>query len=258
VRRVALISLAAAVYAVAAWMVAPGFYDGFGPRAPYNWTCPPPQAGANIKPSSGHAVIQVINGASDANSAFTDDGQIVIGFLPGAFDVTGNTSIVVDITPLATCPQPAGIQFVTNVYQIKSTAPLLKSSNLVLLFSALEVAPTDVYFADDPAGPWKSIGASPQSQPYTIDTKTSSFGYFGFQQAGHDAWIRQSAAPDHRCRAHRRRGAGRASSRRAQAPPGGRRGRRGRAGRRRRRGRRVAGYSYLTASKRVPHLRQRY
>jgi hypothetical protein len=177
-RRVALISLAAAVYAVAAWMVAPGFYDGFGPRAPYDWTCPPPQAGANTKPSSGHVDIQVINGASDANSAFTNDGQIVIGFLPGAFDVTGKTSIAVDITPLATCPQPAGIQFVTNVYQIKATAPLLKSSNLVLLFSALEAAPTDVYFADDPAGPWKSIGASPQSQPYTIDTKTSSFGYF--------------------------------------------------------------------------------
>jgi hypothetical protein len=44
-------------------------------------------------------VIKVINGVSDANSAFTDDGQVVIGFLPGAFDVTGKTSVTVDIKP---------------------------------------------------------------------------------------------------------------------------------------------------------------
>jgi len=186
VRRAGLLALAAAVYVVAAWMVAPGFYDGFGPRAPYNWTCPPPQAGANQKPSSGHVDIKVINGQSDANSAFTDDGQIVIGFLPGAFDVTGKTSISVDVAPIPTCPQPAGIQFVTNVYQITASAPLTKASNIVLLFSALEAAPTDVYFATDPAGPWKSIGASQQAQPYTIDTQTSQLGYFaaGYAASG--------------------------------------------------------------------------
>ena len=144
-KRVAVISAAAAAYLVAAWMVAPGFYDGFGPRAPYNWTCPPPQAGANVKPSSGHVDIKVINGASDADSAFTDDGQIVIGFLPGAFDVTGKTSISVAIVPLPTCPQPSGIQLVTNVYQITATSQLVnqKDANLVLLFSALEAAPID-------------------------------------------------------------------------------------------------------------------
>ena len=76
------------LYVVAAWMVAPGFYDGFAPPQPYNFVCPPPQAGANSQPTSGHLVIKVINGVSDANSAFTDDGQLVIGFLPGAFDVT--------------------------------------------------------------------------------------------------------------------------------------------------------------------------
>ena len=45
-KRASLLALAAIVYGVAAWMVAPGFYDGFGPPQPYNWTCPPPQAGA--------------------------------------------------------------------------------------------------------------------------------------------------------------------------------------------------------------------
>jgi hypothetical protein len=163
---------------VAAWMVAPGFYDGFGPVQPYNWTCPPPQAGANLKPSSGHLDIKVIGGVSDANSAFSNDGQVVIGFLPGAFDSTGKTTISVDVTPLPTCPQPAGIRFVTNVYQITASAPLVKSANLVLRYSNLEPAPTDVYFASDPAGPWKSIGAAQQAQPFTIVTTTKLFGYF--------------------------------------------------------------------------------
>jgi hypothetical protein len=178
VRRAALLAVAVAAYAVAAWMVAPGFYDGFGPPQPYNWTCPPPQAGANTKPSAGHLDIKVVGGISDANSAYDRDGQIVIGFLPGAFDSTGKTTISVDVTPLPTCPQPPGIQFVTNVYQVIASAALAKSANLVLRFSNLEPAPTDVYYASDPGGPWKSIGAAQQAQPFTIVTSTKSFGYF--------------------------------------------------------------------------------
>jgi hypothetical protein len=179
VRRAVLLAAAATTYMLAAWMVAPGFYDGFGPPQPYNWTCPPPQAGANLKPSSGHLDIKVIGGVSDANSAFTNDGQVVIGFLPGAFDATGKTAIAVDITPLPTCPKPAGIQFVTNAYQITATAPLKTPATLLVRYSNLEPAPTDIYLAADPAGQWKSIGAQQQSQPFTIVTKTSSFGYFG-------------------------------------------------------------------------------
>jgi hypothetical protein len=178
VRRAGLLAAAVAAYAVAAWMVAPGFYDGFGPPQPYNWTCPPPQAGANTKPSAGHLDIKVIGGVSDANSAYDRDGQIVIGFLPGAFDSAGKTMISVDVTPLPTCPQPPGIQFVTNVYEITASAPLAKSANLVLRFSNLEPAPTDVYFASDPGGPWKSIGSAQQAQPFTIVTSTKFFGYF--------------------------------------------------------------------------------
>jgi hypothetical protein len=177
-RRAFLLAAAVATYMVAAWMVAPGFYDGFGPPQPYNWTCPPPQAGANIKPSSGHLDIKVVGGVSDADSAFTQDAQVLIGFLPGAFDATGKTTISVDITPLPTCPKPAGIQFVTNVYQITATAPLRMPATLLLRYSNLEPAPSDIYSAGDPDGPWKSIGAQQQSQPFTIVTKTSSFGYF--------------------------------------------------------------------------------
>ena len=84
----------------------------------------------------------MIGGVSDANSAFTDDGQIVIGFLPGAFDATGKTQISVDITPVSPCPKPPDIQFVTNVYQITADAPLVRSANLVLRYSNLVPAPS--------------------------------------------------------------------------------------------------------------------
>ncbi|HKB17636.1 MAG TPA: hypothetical protein VKF28_01260, partial [Candidatus Dormibacteraeota bacterium] len=123
-RRPGLLVAAAVLYLLAAWMVAPGFYDGFGPPQPYSWTCPPPQAGANVKPSSGHLDIKVTNGVSEPSSAFTEDGQVVISFLPGIFDAAGKTTISVDIVPLPTCPQPPGIRFVTNIYQITASANL--------------------------------------------------------------------------------------------------------------------------------------
>ena len=170
---------AVVAYVVAAWVVAPGFYDGFGPPQPYAWTCPPPQAGANVPPSSGHLDIKVIGGVSDADSAFPNkDSQIVIGFLPGAFDATGKTTISVDITPLGTCPQPAGIRFVTNIYQITASAPLVKAANLVLLYSNLVPDPSAIYYATDPAGPWTALTVAQQAQPFTIYTTTKSFGYY--------------------------------------------------------------------------------
>jgi len=178
-KRAALLALGVVMYAVAAWMVAPGFYDGFGPPQPYNFTCPPPQAGANSKPSSGHLDIKVIGGVSDANSAFTDDGQLVIGFLPGAFVVDGKSTISVDIKPLDTCPSPSGIRFVTNVYQVTAGAPLdpTKPANLTIRYSNLEPDPSIVYQASDPAGPWTALTSQP-GQPYTIETRTTTFGYF--------------------------------------------------------------------------------
>ena len=178
-RKTALLALAAAAYAVAAWSVAPGFYDGFGPPQPYNFTCPPPQAGANNKPSSGHLLIKVIGGVSDANSAFTDDGQLVIGFLPGAFVASGSPTVTVDIKPLATCPQPQGLRFVTNVYQVTASAPLdpAKAANLVVRYSNLEPDPSTIYRSADPNGPWTALKTQP-GQPFTVVTQTTGFGYF--------------------------------------------------------------------------------
>ncbi len=115
-KRLAVLCAATTAYVLAAWMVAPGFYDGFGPPQPYNFACPPPQAGANQKPSSGHLDIPVTKDVSEPSSAFTQDGQVVISFLPGVFDAIGKTNVSVDIAPLDTCPQATGIKFVTNVY----------------------------------------------------------------------------------------------------------------------------------------------
>jgi len=177
VKRPILLGSAAAVYLTAAWMVAPGFYDGFAPQ-PYNWTSPPPQAAlGNIPPRSGHLVIKVIDGVSDANSAFTEDGQVVIGFLPGAFDVTGKTSVTVDIKPESTYPPPNGLHFATNVYLITADAPLVKDANLVMQYSDLVPAPSFIYLAVDANGQWKSIGGN-EGQPFTLQTTTRQFGYF--------------------------------------------------------------------------------
>ena len=123
-------------------------------------------------------MIKVINGVSDANSAFTDDGQLVIGFLPGSFDATGKTSVTVDIKPVSPCPNSPGLHFSTNIYDITADAPLIKASTLVLRYSNLVVDPSFVYRADSPDGPWTNIGASAQAQIWTIDTKTDKLGYF--------------------------------------------------------------------------------
>jgi hypothetical protein len=176
VKRRALFAAAAIAYLVAAWMVAPGFYDGFAPPQPYNWVCPPKQAAQNLPPSSGHLDLKVINGASDVNSAFTADNQVVMGFLPGVFDATGRTIISVDITPVSPCPNPPGLHFATNTYLIIASAPLVKQANLVFRYSDLVPAPSTFYRAASVDGPWTSIGGS-DGAPFTLQTTTGVLGY---------------------------------------------------------------------------------
>jgi len=178
VKRAAALATAAIAYVLAAWTVAPGFYDGFGPTEPYRWSCPPPQAGANTKPSAGHADIKVTNGKTEAWSVYTQDGQIVIGFLPDSFDAAGKTTVAVDITPLDTCPEPKGIRFVTNIYRITADVPLKKKANITLLYSNLKPHPDDIDRADDPGGAWTALPRSQQGQPYTIYSSTDKLGYF--------------------------------------------------------------------------------
>jgi hypothetical protein len=177
VKRGALFGIAATVYLLAAWMVAPGFYDSFTPPQPYNWVCPPSQAVQNVQPGSGHIDINVIGGVSDADSVFTNDGQVVVGFLPGAFDAAGKTTISVDIKPVSPCPKPAGLHFATNAYLITASAPLVKRANLVFRYSDIVPAPSNFYRATNVDGPWTSIGGL-DGAPFTLQTTISEFGYF--------------------------------------------------------------------------------
>ena len=208
--RAIVVAAAAAVYLVAAWMVAPGFYDGIAPQQPYNWVCPPPVAGADSgqKASSGHLVIKVIDGSSDPNSVFTDDGQIIVGFLPGAFDATGKTQITVDITPVSPCPKPADVHFATNVYRITADAKLVMKANLVMRYSNLVPAPSSIYEAQDPNGPWWSIGGN-EGQIYTIQATISQLGYVGAGYPGNaqrpESVRHQPDTSDRGCGPHRRR-----------------------------------------------------
>jgi hypothetical protein len=180
-RRLALVSLVTASYLIASWMVRPGFYDGFAPALPYNFVCSP-TAGTNsgVKPGSGHLEIKVINGVSDASSAFTDDAQVVIGFVPGAFNATGRSSVSVDITPVSHCPNPNDFHFATNTYLVSANAPLLKGAHLVMTYSDLEPDPSYVYQAASPDGPWTNIGSAQQAQFWTIQPASTvlTLGYF--------------------------------------------------------------------------------
>jgi hypothetical protein len=188
VKRPILVAVAATVYLVAAWMVAPGFYDGITPPQPYNWVCPPPIAGANSgqPATSGHLVIKVIDGVSDANSAFSDDGQVIVSFLPGAFIAAGKTQIIVDIKPVSPCPTSTDLHFSTNVYLITADATLVQDSAasipcrpacIGLRYSNLVPAPSFIYVAADSNGPWKNIGGS-DNQQFVIRATTNQLGYF--------------------------------------------------------------------------------
>jgi len=188
VKRALYIAAAAGVYLVAAWMVAPGFYDGIAPQQPYNFVCPPPVAGANsgVAAQPGHLVVKVIDGVSDAGSAFTDDGQAILSFLPGAFQATGKSQVVIDIKPVSPCPNPTDLHFSTNVYLITADAPFAKSSAtptpcqpacIALRYSNLVPAPSFIYLAADASGPWKNIGGS-EGQQFVIRADTNKLGYF--------------------------------------------------------------------------------
>jgi hypothetical protein len=133
---------------------------------------------SNQAPSSGHLDIKVIQGVSDANIAYTDDGQVLIDFLPGSFDVTGKTSISINITPVNPCPKPSGLTFATNGYLITADAPLIKKATLVMRYSDIVPAPSNVYHADSATGPWQSIPVSSQAQPFTINVTIDKFGYY--------------------------------------------------------------------------------
>lgn len=185
---VLLLILVAAAYPVAAFQTPPGFYEGFCPPVDYRFLSPPPGVKAGIGPASGHAEIKVLKGIVDPGFVATadDNPQAQLSFVPGAFATpAGGLGEVIDIKPVRTYPPPTGITVVTNVYQITSSTPMIKTSNLRLLYSTVLPAPSLVYEAQ-PGGSWAAVPSSPSASTGCSDI-TSQISGTGLFMAGYDS-----------------------------------------------------------------------
>lgn len=178
-----LLALAAIAYGLAAWTVAPGFYDGFQPLVPYNWVSPPPVlASGNKPPRSGSGQVHVgPSGAVDPGSIQTQDGQAAIAFIQGAFVTPPDRGpVTVSVEPVTTFPDPSGIQLQTNVYCFTSTSPLAPGRQVLitLTYSNGVPAPSDVY-GYQPGGAFQKLGNTGTAAAYSIAVQSSFIGCFG-------------------------------------------------------------------------------
>lgn len=163
--RVAVLALAlvAAVYPLAALQTPPGFYEGFCPPVDYHFVTPPPGVRNSKPPAAGHAEIKVVGGVQPGYVPTADENpQAQLSFVPGAFTVPASGPEVIDIKPVSSYPAPTGIAIVTNVYEITSSTPMVKASNLRLLYSTLLPAPSTIYTAQR-GGTWTALPSNPST-----------------------------------------------------------------------------------------------
>lgn len=179
--RIGALALAAAAagYALAAWAVAPGFFDGTAPSEPYRWVSPPPALARNNQPPlPGHGSLGLGRDGKtvDAGSVFSGENQpqASASFLPGSFPAP----VTIDIKPEASFPATTGLQCQTNVYLFTATQPLQKEALVTLRFSDAVPAPSDVYRAPAAGGTWTKIGSTGASSPFYISARTTELGYF--------------------------------------------------------------------------------
>lgn len=177
-----LLAAASALYVLAAWAVAPGFYDGFGPQAPYHWVSPPPQfQNTNQPPRSVEAMVRVTsNGVVDPANVFTPDGQAALSSVPGALVTPADRSpVTISIRPVANFPDPNGTHLATNVYCFNSTSPLAPGKDVLitLTFSDQLPAPSDVYGYQG-NGPWQKFGSTGAAAPFTISARVTNLGCY--------------------------------------------------------------------------------
>lgn len=187
-------ALAATAYAIAAWSVTPGFFDGIAPPSPYRWVSPPAQfKSSNQQPLSGHGSTSVApNGVVNPGTAFTQDGQASVSFVPGAFVAPpGGSAVNIDIKPVETFPNASGLTFQTNVYCFTSSSPLASGKDVLitLRYSNGVPAPTSVY-ASQGSGPWRNLGSTGSAAPFTISARSTFLGCFA---AGYPANLQHSA-----------------------------------------------------------------
>jgi hypothetical protein len=151
--------LVAAAYPLAALQTPPGFYEGFCPPVDYHFVNPPPGVKNSKPPASVHVELKVVNGVVGPPffvATQDDNPQAQLSFVPGAFTPPASGPAVIDIKPVSSYPTPSGVTIVTNVYAITSSTPMVKTSNLRLLYSTVLPAPSSIYFAQ-PGGTWTAI-----------------------------------------------------------------------------------------------------
>lgn len=192
-RTFALLALAATAYAIAAWSVAPGFFDGIAPPSPYRWVSPPAQfKGSNQQPLAGHGSASVAsNGVVNPGTVFTQDGQASVSFVPGAFVApSGGSAVNIDIKPVETFPKASGLTLQTNVYCFTSSSPLASGKDVLisLRYSNGIPAPTNVY-AYQGSGPWRNLGSTGSAAPFTISARSTFLGCYA---AGYPANVQNA------------------------------------------------------------------
>jgi len=173
--------LVAAFYPLAALQTPPGFYEGFCPPVDYHFLNPPPGVKSSKPPAAAHAEIKTVGGVVQPGFVATadDNPQAQLSFIPGSFGPPPSGPEVIDIKPVASYPPAPGINIVTNVYQITSATPMVRTSNLRLLYSTVLPAPSSIYVAQG-GGTWTALSSNPSTGTGCSDIVAgiNSTGYF--------------------------------------------------------------------------------
>jgi hypothetical protein len=186
-RPVAL-AAAAAAYVLAAWLVAPGFFDGFAPAAPYHWVSPPPDLkNSNQAPSGGRVTIGVQNGAAQAGHLYTTDQQAAVTYPSQSFAAPpGGTPLTLEIQPVAAYPPLGGIMPAGNVYMVTVSTRIISPVVITLRYGSQQVGPpSNMFAAEAPTSSWRTLSSVNSTVPYTVSASTQTLGYFvvGFPAA---------------------------------------------------------------------------
>jgi hypothetical protein len=180
-----LLAAASAIYAVAAWGVRPGFYDGLG--APqYDYVNPPSiDVPTNVAPTSGSGDLQVLSdGTVEAGVIATRDqpiAQAAIYLTKGALQPPPAGGMVsVQIVPYDVPAQVPVITLIGNVYCFTANTTFVpgQKATVALMQPADKPAASAMYEASDRGGPWKSLGGQFDYVTYSLQAGTTDFGCF--------------------------------------------------------------------------------
>ncbi|HEV2953550.1 MAG TPA: hypothetical protein VG015_05640 [Candidatus Dormibacteraeota bacterium] len=162
-----VLALTACGYLVTAWQLPPSFYDTLSgcpsSTVPYAWTNPPAAFKSNnVQPTGGEKVIHVTNGQTDPGTMFTGDGQAQVSWIAGSFALpaSGN-SVTIDLKPVSSFPDPAGLHVSTNVYQVTSTTPIVGSAVVNLYYQQGIAAPSIIFESPEGTSQWDELSSQP-------------------------------------------------------------------------------------------------